>query len=184
MSDKDLGARLAEIRSKLEISQKAVCDAIGIPKVQTLSSYERGINSPPLDTLKKLASYYGTSTDYLLFGREHTSHIIYNDKYYLAKLIEAADMLQCSIEASEDGTHHIVLDCRPRPANLDVDCRFDCVDDSGYEVHRFMVHWMRLRQALSSGAIDQDDYETIIAKRLAEIPENVHLAPVSSQLPF
>lgn len=38
---------------------------LGIPKA-TISNWERGLSSPSLDTLCKLASFYGCTIDYLL----------------------------------------------------------------------------------------------------------------------
>ena len=36
----------------------------------TLSSYERGINEPPIDTLLNLSKIYKVSIDYLISGQE------------------------------------------------------------------------------------------------------------------
>lgn len=57
-------------RERTKLKQKEVCDSIGIPKVQTLSAYERGVNSPPIETLKKLSQLYHVSIDWIVCGEE------------------------------------------------------------------------------------------------------------------
>ena len=55
MGNSEFGARLKKAREDAGKKQVEVCNIIGIPKVQTLSAYERGVNFPPIETLKKLA---------------------------------------------------------------------------------------------------------------------------------
>lgn len=57
--------RLKELRKERNIPQKRVGDEVGIAQ-QTLSRYEKNINSVPVDALIRLAKYYNVTTDYLL----------------------------------------------------------------------------------------------------------------------
>lgn len=58
-----LGLRLKKIRKEKKITQEEISGYLGV-KRQTYSAYERGVSVPDSLTLKKLADYFGVSTDY------------------------------------------------------------------------------------------------------------------------
>lgn len=58
--------RLKEIREDKDLTQKEVAKVIHVTQ-QQYNKYELGINSIPVEKLNKLANYYNTSTDYLLY---------------------------------------------------------------------------------------------------------------------
>ena len=60
--------RIASLRKEKGISQVALAMELNVSQ-KTISSYESGKNQPNVDILKKLASYFGTSVDYII---EHT----------------------------------------------------------------------------------------------------------------
>lgn len=175
MADKELGARLKEARVRKNKSQAEVCELAEIPKVQTLSAYERGVNSPPLETLKKLSEIYDVSADYLLFGREYASKTEYGDKYYLSQLVYAVDKLDLMVCAIADEQS---LPWEPKYKIL-IDEKISSDDKT--RLSAFIGKWVRLRNARESGAIDWDDYDSIIAKRLEEVPDDISF---SNPLPF
>lgn len=47
------------------MSRSVVAELMGIPP-RCISQYERGDRKPSVDTLVKIAEFYGVSTDYLL----------------------------------------------------------------------------------------------------------------------
>lgn len=57
--------KLRELRKARRLTLAEVANAIGI-KQQVLSYYERGDREPRVETLKKLAMFYGVSIDYLV----------------------------------------------------------------------------------------------------------------------
>ncbi|MFZ5642573.1 MAG: helix-turn-helix domain-containing protein [Bacillota bacterium] len=57
--------RLKELRTKNDISQEELGLIVNLSK-STISLYESGKREPDYETLKKLADYFGCSTDYLL----------------------------------------------------------------------------------------------------------------------
>ena len=57
--------RLRELREDNDLTQKALADYLHI-RQNTYSQYETGARQLPLDALISLASYFSTSTDYLL----------------------------------------------------------------------------------------------------------------------
>lgn len=58
-----LGKRLKQIRKEKKITQEEISVYLGV-KRQTYSAYEREVSIPDSLTLKKLADYFGVSTDY------------------------------------------------------------------------------------------------------------------------
>lgn len=54
---------LKNIRKSKKITQDEIADFLGV-KRQTYSAYERAVSVPDSLTLKKLADYFGVSTDY------------------------------------------------------------------------------------------------------------------------
>ncbi len=59
MSIKDvLGEVLKEAREKRGLSQKEVSDKMGYGTAQFVSNWERGLSSPPIESLKSLAELY------------------------------------------------------------------------------------------------------------------------------
>ena len=57
--------RIRALREDLDLTQKQVADHLKI-KQNTYSQYETGTRQIPIDVLIALASFYKTSTDYLL----------------------------------------------------------------------------------------------------------------------
>lgn len=57
--------RLHELRTDRDIRQQTVADYLGVSRA-TYANYESGKREPSLNTLKKLASFFKVSADYLL----------------------------------------------------------------------------------------------------------------------
>ncbi|MGE5544680.1 MAG: helix-turn-helix domain-containing protein [Bacillota bacterium] len=60
-----IGARLVELRKKKGLSQAALSKQLGINR-STYAEWEIGRRRPELDSLIKLAEFYGISTDFIL----------------------------------------------------------------------------------------------------------------------
>lgn len=60
--------RLKELRKQKGLSQEYIANALGIT-VRSYQNYEYGQREPNIETIFKLADFYGVTTDYLL-GRE------------------------------------------------------------------------------------------------------------------
>lgn len=58
--------RIKDLREDLDIGQKTLSEYLNISQV-AYSYYEIGKRSIPLEVLCKIADYYNTSVDYLLF---------------------------------------------------------------------------------------------------------------------
>jgi len=65
---------LKYLRNKKNVSQQKLADSIGISQ-QSINKYENHNIEPDIATLKKLASYFSTSIDFLV-GHTEIDHII------------------------------------------------------------------------------------------------------------
>lgn len=65
---KYLASKLRRVRDDLELSQAAMCERLGFPKIHPahISAYELGNREPPLPVLLKYARLAGVSTDVLI----------------------------------------------------------------------------------------------------------------------
>lgn len=61
----DFGYRLKKLRKNKRMTQEGAATRLGVSKT-TISGYENNVKNPSLETLTKLASLYGVSTDYIL----------------------------------------------------------------------------------------------------------------------
>ncbi len=60
--------RLKDLREEKGVSQQQLANALNISQ-GSVGNWESGIREPNFETVKKIADYFGVSTDYLL-GRE------------------------------------------------------------------------------------------------------------------
>ena len=65
----DLGQRLRKRRVALGLTQKQLADSLGVTS-QHISAIEQGKSAPSLTFLAKLGEEMGTSTDYMITGKE------------------------------------------------------------------------------------------------------------------
>ncbi len=65
MKENYFGKRLRALRTEKNISQRAFGEEMNVCN-QTVSFWETGSREPDLDTLKAVAEYFETTTDYLL----------------------------------------------------------------------------------------------------------------------
>lgn len=63
-----LGARIALLRRRSKLSQKALAQTIGV-SASAVGMYEQERRVPPVELLVELAELFGVSTDFLLTGR-------------------------------------------------------------------------------------------------------------------
>lgn len=57
--------RFAELREEHHLTQAQLAERLGMA-TQTMSTWEQGLRTPPVEKLEMLADFYGVSTDYLL----------------------------------------------------------------------------------------------------------------------
>lgn len=59
------GKRLKELRDERELNQEQIGKLFHVQK-SAVSKWEKGMNSPDIETITRLADYFDVSTDYLL----------------------------------------------------------------------------------------------------------------------
>jgi len=62
----EFASRLVHFRKEKGLTQQALADAVQINLTQ-IKRYEAGTNQPSIDALKKIATAFGVTTDFLLF---------------------------------------------------------------------------------------------------------------------
>lgn len=70
----EFGEFLAKLRKEKGYLQKEVAAYLNMT-VATISNYEKGVHTPDLNTLAKLADFYDVSTDYLLQRTKYKASI-------------------------------------------------------------------------------------------------------------
>lgn len=156
MDDEKLGIRLKKAREKAGLTQQEVCDKCGISKVQVLSNYERGVNSPRIDAIKLLCELYDISADSLLFGEDRFSAKKKTLQEYARQLVEAVDFLGIEVDADNDGYGN--------------QCIFSVFSGTKYkDFNAFSHKWRGFRELLDEGHIEQDEYKMLLFARLNEL---------------
>lgn len=77
-----LSKRIKQLRNEKGIYQKELAEYLGVSR-PTITQYESGTRKPDPDTLKKIATFFNVSLDYLLGRtneRQPADKIILNDK--------------------------------------------------------------------------------------------------------
>lgn len=60
----DIGKQIKSLRLGKSLTQTGMAEILGVSK-STMSNYERNISTPDPDTLRKIASYFDVTVDYL-----------------------------------------------------------------------------------------------------------------------
>ena len=64
-----LGERIAYYRKKAGYSQEGLAERLGVSR-QAISKWECGDSTPDLDKLRAICTYFGVTTDYLIWENE------------------------------------------------------------------------------------------------------------------
>lgn len=98
-STMEVGEILAELRSEKGIYQKELALYLNV-SIGTISNYEKGVHYPDLETLCKLADYFGVTTDYLL-GRTGYRYAPANLEQPLTKDYTVSNLINTTLELSK-----------------------------------------------------------------------------------
>jgi transcriptional regulator with XRE-family HTH domain len=74
-----LPEKLKEIRKKKKVTQDAIAGHLGILR-QSYSAYERGVSMPDAKQLKRLADYFGVSTEFFFGGASPAPQSAQNER--------------------------------------------------------------------------------------------------------
>ncbi len=94
----EVGQNITKLRLEKGIYQKELASYLNL-SVGTISNYEQGIHFPDLNTLCKIADFFGVTTDYLL---DRTAHRCAPDTLnrHLTKDYTVADLVNTTLELS------------------------------------------------------------------------------------
>lgn len=165
-----VGERLKFARERVKLKQKEVCEYVEIPKIQTLSAYERGVNSPPIETLKKLSRLYHVSIDWIVCGEEFQEVAEPGTAALVENLFNAANGLGLDIGPETDyngeptGKYVVWLE-----------------NDKLTGFNSLIGDLIRLHDLREM--LDGDDYRTLVQKRIkARAIESNNFEPVPPEL--
>lgn len=102
----EVGEILALLRKEKNLGQKELAAYLNL-STGTISNYENGVHSPDLNTLCRLADYFGVTTDYLL---NRTSHRYEASKMNqrLSKDYTLSDVVDLVLTCNENSVAHLM----------------------------------------------------------------------------
>ena len=104
----EFGEFLMNLRKEKGILQKEVAAHLHM-SVSTISSYEKGVHAPDLDTLIKLADFYEVSTDYLLQRTKYKANIsTLNKRLSDNYTITIGELMNTTLELDQHNTNALL----------------------------------------------------------------------------
>lgn len=98
----EFGEFLAKLRKEKGYLQKEVAAYLNMT-VATISNYEKGVHTPDINTLTKLADFYDVSTDYLLQRTKYKASINTLNKRLSADYT-VSDLINTTLELDRHNT--------------------------------------------------------------------------------
>lgn len=86
------GDRLKQLRKERKLRQEDLGRIINVTKV-SISGYENGDRTPDTDNLKRLADYFGVTTDYLLGRSDNPKLTAEQERILIKEEKEILDLL-------------------------------------------------------------------------------------------
>lgn len=112
-----LAGRLRELRAKKKISLQVVADTIGISKAHVWELEKGKTKNPSLELLKRIATYYNVTIDYLAgVGEQGTEDVHYNT---LMRKIDSEDMSESDWKVVEQAVDFAINLIKERKSELD-----------------------------------------------------------------
>ncbi|WP_332648798.1 helix-turn-helix domain-containing protein [Lysinibacillus sp. 54212] len=113
------GTRLKGLRKYKKLTQQQVAAAIQV-KQSTISYYEKDKKQPELQTLEKLADFFGVSIDYLLLRTDNPEEYTANEKAFIesveadldvtaAELRKKFSLINATEEEIEEAIRYILI---------------------------------------------------------------------------
>ncbi len=102
----EFGEFLAKLRKEKGYLQKEVAAYLNVT-VATISNYEKGVHTPDLTTLSKLADFYDVSTDYLLQRTRYKASISTLNKPLSADYT-VSDLMNTTLELDRHNTQSLL----------------------------------------------------------------------------
>lgn len=94
----NVGQKIKKLRSENGVYQKELATFLNL-SIGTVSNYEKGVHYPDLNTLCKIADFFGVTTDYLLDRSDHRFSLD-NLSRRLTSDYTVADLVNTTLELS------------------------------------------------------------------------------------
>lgn len=170
--------QLRECLDKTHTTRKQLGDYCGCTP-QTISNYSLGISKPDIYTLKRIASFFRVSVDYLLSSKEEQvflpgengdkSKRLNDPKYGVGPYVEI-------IGLNLNDEHFLYLERRFREA---------CIDYGGKDLYRLCDNYLRLAKKGKQKVLDyvKDISEATLYRRSGEPvdPETIQVIKATTQ---
>lgn len=98
-NEEHLGSRLKKAREAKGLTQKELSEAVGKKSVKSVSEWEQGKQTPPVDTLRLICKALGCSSDYLIHG----DHLI-NEPPAGYELVSSKEFAKLLMQANKNLT--------------------------------------------------------------------------------
>ncbi len=105
----EFGKFLAKLRKERGVLQKELAAYLHM-SVSAISNYEKGVHTPDLNTLVKLADFYNVSTDYLLQRTKYKATINTLNKQLSAEYT-LSDLINTTLEFDKHNTDALLDYC-------------------------------------------------------------------------
>ncbi len=108
----DFAARFAELRADNDIKQKDLAKLLNV-SVSAVSHYEKGLNTPDLESLILLADHFHVSLDYLVGRSSYRKELQHNDSITLPDgNISFAEVMELLLSLPLDQRNDIIRHLR------------------------------------------------------------------------
>lgn len=97
-----ISQNIIKYRKKLGLSQKELAEKIGVKNLTTVSSWERGANSPDVETLSTLCDLFNISIDEMYGGKTALDNEVASAQGVIAVVAEIYGNVEL-IEDEQDG---------------------------------------------------------------------------------
>ena len=102
----EVGEILAKLHKERNLGQKELAAILSL-STGTISNYENGVHAPDLNTLCKLAEYFGVTTDYLL-NRTDYRYDTKKMSQRLSRDYTLSDVVDVVLSCSESSVDHLM----------------------------------------------------------------------------
>ncbi len=154
MNNDVFSIRLKELRTSLNLTQKAFAESISISTV-TISSYENGVKSPSVETVKKICEKYNTSLDWLcgLSDEKRTNQTPETYADLIKLLVTISEIHELNIEIGS--CLPLELEGNPNVSSLH---ELGCIKFDDSILKSFLSQWAEMHSLRKQGTIKWELY--------------------------
>lgn len=177
--------RLREVRDAKKLTQKQLSNKVGISP-GSLSAYEKGTKTPPVNVAARIADTLGVSLDWL-FGLEKKETISQTPKTY-ADVVKLFLLISGAFPIAFPSVRVEKLNDDPRVTKKNeallfqgdavelnllehkpADVYYASLDIPDLKLMKFFFSWKKFYELLKDGTVDEEVYNVWVEKQLSEL---------------